>query len=142
MTSHLVYRLENQGTAMPSESHQHPYSKIAVAGAGLSGLCLAQSLLGAGFDVQLYERDPSPLARRQGYRITVDQYGAAALKRCLPPHLFDLALATASAPDDVGYFRFTNHHLGEIFKLTFKHDPQLSRPQGLGQVDRATLRAI
>lgn len=109
-------------------SHKHWDSKISVAivGAGLSGLCLAQSLVQAGFDVHVYERDPSPHARRQGYRITLDHYGAAALKRCLPPRLFELVLATASAPEEVGYFRFTNQNLGEIFRLTFKADPQLA----------------
>jgi monoamine oxidase len=38
--------------------------------AGLSGLCLTQALLRVGFDVQVYECDPSSHARRQGYRIT------------------------------------------------------------------------
>jgi 2-polyprenyl-6-methoxyphenol hydroxylase-like FAD-dependent oxidoreductase len=115
---------------------------VAIAGAGLSGLCLAQALLRAGFDVHVYERDPSLLARRQGYRITVDHYGAGALKRCVPPHLFALVLATASPPEDVGYFRFTNQQLGEIFRLTFKRDAQSTDRELLGQVDRATLRTI
>ena len=129
---------------MLSEPQKHRDAKISVAivGAGLSGLCLAQSLLQAGFDVHVYEREPSPHARRQGYRITVDQFGAGALKRCLPPRLFELVLATASAPEDVGYFRFTNQDLGDIFKLTFKRDPQIAVQQVLGQVDRATLRTI
>lgn len=115
---------------------------VAIVGAGLSGLCLAQSLVQAGFDVQIYEKDPSLHARRQGYRITLDKYGTAALERCLPSHLFDLVVATASTPEDVGYFRFTNQHIGEIFKLTFNRDPQLSNREVLGQVDRSTLRTI
>ncbi len=121
---------------------RHATLSVAIAGAGLSGLCLAQALLQAGFDVHVYERDPSPHARRQGYRITLDQYGAGALKRCLPPQLFELVLATASSPEDVGYFRFTNQHLGEIFKLTFRRDAQIANSEVLGQVDRATLRTI
>jgi 2-polyprenyl-6-methoxyphenol hydroxylase-like FAD-dependent oxidoreductase len=130
---------------MPSQSPQlqHAPWSVAIAGAGLSGLCLAQGLLQAGgFDVHVYERDPSLDVRRQGYRITLDRFGAAALKRCLPPHLFELVLATASPPEDVGYFRFTNEYLGEIFKLTFKRDPQSTAAEPLGQVDRATLRSI
>lgn len=115
---------------------------VAIAGAGLSGLCLAQALLQAGYDVHVYERDPLPHARRQGYRITVDQYGTAALKRCLPLQLFELVRATASTPEEVGYFRFTNQRLGEIFTLTFKRDPLLAQPEMLNQVDRATLRTI
>jgi 2-polyprenyl-6-methoxyphenol hydroxylase-like FAD-dependent oxidoreductase len=115
---------------------------VAIAGAGLSGLCLAQALLQAGIDVHVYERDPSPHARRQGYRLTLDRHGAGALKRCLPPHLYDLVLATASSPQEVGYFRFTNEHLGEIFKLTFRRDAHTAHSEVIGQVDRATLRTI
>src|SRR5262245_1462833 len=129
---------------MSSQVHQRAGStlSVAIAGAGLSGLCLAQALLQAGFDVHLFERDQSPHERRQGYRITLDKFGAGALKQCLPPHLFELVLATASAPDEVGYFRFTNPHLGEIFTLTFKRDAAVDNQEVVGQVDRATLRTI
>jgi 2-polyprenyl-6-methoxyphenol hydroxylase-like FAD-dependent oxidoreductase len=108
---------------------------VAVAGAGLGGLCLAQSLAQAGIDVQVYERDPEAFARRQGYRITVDRYGRAALGQCLPARLSELATAVSGAPG--GYFRFTNKDLRDAFKLTFKADPA-----GGGQMDRQTLRAI
>ena len=114
---------------------------VAVVGAGLAGLALAQSLARARVDVQVYESDPSPYARRQGYRITIDEHGAAALRFCLPANLFEAVLATASRAADVGYFRFTNQNLGEIFTLAFKRDS--SRGSGMiGQVDRATLRTI
>jgi 2-polyprenyl-6-methoxyphenol hydroxylase-like FAD-dependent oxidoreductase len=115
---------------------------VAIVGAGLSGLCLAQSLRRAGLDVQVFERDPSPHARRQGYRITLDEHGASALKKCLPPDKFEAVLATASSGGGVGYFRFTNQQLGEIFKLTFKHDGRSSGREVIGQVDRSTLRTI
>lgn len=115
---------------------------VAIAGAGLSGLCLAHSLLHAGFDVQVYERDPAPHARRQGYRITVDEYGLTALQRCLPPHLFKLFLATTSPTDETGYFRVTNQNLGEIFRLTFKGDPSGTDLRKPRQADRQTLRTI
>jgi 2-polyprenyl-6-methoxyphenol hydroxylase-like FAD-dependent oxidoreductase len=110
---------------------------VVIAGAGLSGLCLAQGLLQEGFDVQIYERDSSAHARKQGYRITIDEHGARALKQCLPSHLFEAVLATASPPSEVGYFRFTNERLGEIFSLTFENEDKR-----IGQVDRATLRTI
>jgi 2-polyprenyl-6-methoxyphenol hydroxylase-like FAD-dependent oxidoreductase len=57
---------------------------VAIAGAGLSGLCLAQCLLHAGIDVHVYEADPGPYVRDQGYRITVDEHGLAALDQSLP----------------------------------------------------------
>src|SRR5262245_55925383 len=117
-------------------------ASVVIAGAGLSGLCLAQALLHAGFDVHVYERDPAPQTRRQGYRLTIDDHGAAALQACLPPNLFEAVLATASVHEEIGYFRFTNKDLGEIFKLTFKRAPNAPDHQMIGQVDRATLRTI
>ena len=38
---------------------------VAIAGTGLSGLCLAQYLMRSGVDVHVYERDPGPFVRRQ-----------------------------------------------------------------------------
>lgn len=119
-----------------------PKTSAAIAGAGLSGLCLAHSLIRAGFAVQIYERDAAPHVRRQGYRITVDEYGIAALQRCLPPHLFKLFLATTSPTDEASYFRVTNQKLGEVFRLTFKGDPSGTDLRTPRQVDRQTLRTI
>ncbi|MFC9893623.1 FAD-dependent oxidoreductase [Nocardia sp. NPDC127579] len=115
---------------------------IAIAGAGLSGLCLAQSLLAAGFEVQVYERDAAPHARRQGYRITTDEHGIDALRRCLPPHLFELYLATAGDTRSGGHFRFLDRRMREIFSFSFDGDPtgeDLTKPR---QSDRQTLRAL
>jgi len=115
---------------------------VVIVGAGLSGLCLAQGLLREGFDVQIYERDPSVNARKQGYRITIDEHGTRALEQCLPSHLFEAVLATASLPSEEGYFRFTNKNLGEIFSLTFKNENKNKQIRRIDQVDRATLRMI
>nr|BFE72799.1 hypothetical protein GCM10020092_061000 [Actinoplanes digitatis] len=68
--------------------------RVAIAGAGLGGLCLAQGLVRAGVDVQVYERDAALGARRQGYRLHVDARAGLALEKCLPPPLFRLFLAT------------------------------------------------
>ena len=67
---------------------------MAVAGAGLGGLCLAQGLLRAGADVTVYERDGGLAGRRQGYRLHVDARAGLALQACLPPDLFAVFQAT------------------------------------------------
>jgi 2-polyprenyl-6-methoxyphenol hydroxylase-like FAD-dependent oxidoreductase len=118
-----------------SNSPTRPRPSVAIAGAGLGGLCLAQALYKAGIDVQLYERDRDPFERRQGYRLTIDPLGRAALRRCLPDELFELANAVGGKPG--GYFRFTNKDLRDAFKISFTGDPD-----GGGQMDRQTLRTI
>ena len=52
---------------------------VAIAGAGLSGLCLAQYLTRAGIDVHVYERDPGPLS---GGRVTGSFSTGTASRRC------------------------------------------------------------
>jgi 2-polyprenyl-6-methoxyphenol hydroxylase-like FAD-dependent oxidoreductase len=64
--------------------------RVIVIGAGLGGLGLAQALLGAGIDVEVYERDPALEARFQGYRIGLGERGLAALRQCLPSRLHPL----------------------------------------------------
>lgn len=104
-------------------------------GAGLAGLCLAQSLLKRGVDVHVFERDAVDRPRRQGYRITIDRQGLAALKYCLPPNLFELVMATKGIPG--GSFRFTDYKLRDVFALKFD-----TQPEDGGQVDRQTLHTI
>ncbi len=68
--------------------------RVAVAGAGLGGLCLAQGLRQAGADVTVYERDDGLSGRRQGYRLHVDARAGLALQQCLPPELLAAFQAT------------------------------------------------
>jgi 2-polyprenyl-6-methoxyphenol hydroxylase-like FAD-dependent oxidoreductase len=68
--------------------------RVAVAGAGLGGLCLAQGLRRAGADVTVYERDDGLAGRQQGYRLHVDARAGLALQQCLPPELLAAFLAT------------------------------------------------
>lgn len=70
--------------------------KVAVAGAGVGGLCLAQGLRKAGLEVTVYERDQALDARGQGYRLHLD--AGPALRACLPPDLYDLCVATSGQP--------------------------------------------
>jgi 2-polyprenyl-6-methoxyphenol hydroxylase-like FAD-dependent oxidoreductase len=70
--------------------------KVAVAGAGLGGLCLAQGLLRAGLEVTVYERDQALDSGGQGYRLHID--AGPALRSCLPPDLYELCIATSGRP--------------------------------------------
>jgi 2-polyprenyl-6-methoxyphenol hydroxylase-like FAD-dependent oxidoreductase len=72
--------------------------RVAIAGAGLGGLCLAQGLRRAGLDVIVYERDSAFDQRRQGYRLHVDARAGLALQECLPPELLALFQATCGLP--------------------------------------------
>src|SRR5579863_8768945 len=71
-----------------------PHVRVLVIGGGLGGLCLAQALHRAGVDVAVYERDSSPVARTQGYRVHIDTRGEQALHECLPANLYEMFLAT------------------------------------------------
>lgn len=115
--------------------------RVAVAGAGLGGLCLAQGLVRAGVDVEVYERAAALDVSRQGYRLHLDARAGQALDACLPPELIRLFLATASRPSK----RFTvlSAQL-RVMHETFadpNRDPY--RPQTLTtSINRGTLREI
>ena len=68
---------------------------VVIIGAGLGGLSLAQGLRQAGIPCQVYERDPSPEFRKQGYRLHIDGAGDTALRAVLRPELHELFRATA-----------------------------------------------
>jgi 2-polyprenyl-6-methoxyphenol hydroxylase-like FAD-dependent oxidoreductase len=63
-------------------------SPVLVAGAGVSGLALAQGLVKRGIDVRIFERDPENDTRTQGYRFRISQEGINALRTNLPEALY------------------------------------------------------
>jgi 2-polyprenyl-6-methoxyphenol hydroxylase-like FAD-dependent oxidoreductase len=76
-------------------------ARILIAGGGVGGLALAQALRHGGLDVAVYEQDPSPEIRNQGYRIHIDASGNAALRTCLPSETLDLVRRTSGAHNDL-----------------------------------------
>lgn len=72
--------------------------KVTIVGAGLAGPLLAHGLARAGTDVTLYEREDAVDERSQGYRIHLEPEGVDALHACLPPDLYDEAVATSGIP--------------------------------------------
>ena len=59
--------------------------KVLIVGAGLGGLCLAQTLRRHDVEVEVFERDTSPWDRPQGYRLHIDSDGVNALYQSLTP---------------------------------------------------------
>lgn len=68
---------------------------VLIIGGGIGGLCLAQGLRRRGVSVAVYERDRTPDARLQGYRLSIEPPGSAALHDCLPPELWQILVATS-----------------------------------------------
>lgn len=121
---------------MPQQSHH-----VAIIGAGLGGLCLAQGLKTLGCDVAVYERDATASARAQGYRISLDSRAVDALRTCLPETLFDAFEATCGQPS-TGLTVLSLE--GDIFierhSLRFAEEPQPGLPAAGRAVDRLILR--
>ncbi|AJZ87715.1 hypothetical protein BBAD15_g3519 [Beauveria bassiana D1-5] len=79
-------------------------SSVAIIGAGLGGLALAQGLKSRGISATVYEADSASDSRIQGYRIRIDAQGQQALARVLPPALYQLFRQTASVASTEGRF--------------------------------------
>jgi 2-polyprenyl-6-methoxyphenol hydroxylase-like FAD-dependent oxidoreductase len=76
-------------------------ARIVIAGAGVGGLALAQALHRGGLDVAVYEQDPTPKGRNQGYRIHIDPNGNAALRACLPTEVLNVVRDTSGVNGDL-----------------------------------------
>ena len=108
--------------------------RVAIIGGGIGGLALAHGLLAAGVDVQLYERDPSPRHRRQGYRIHISEAGEEALAQLLPAPVHRRVVDTATWPGDL--LAFFDNQLNLLFQRTFPVTDQ----DAITAVDRYAFR--
>jgi 2-polyprenyl-6-methoxyphenol hydroxylase-like FAD-dependent oxidoreductase len=111
--------------------------KIMIIGAGTGGLALAHGLKQAGIEVKVFERDRTPRDAQGGYRVGISPAGSQALKRCLPPDLFQLFLATSSRPPR--YFNMLTEQYSNLISIEMDDgDPDL----GEQNVNRLTLRRV
>src|SRR5437763_7788595 len=104
---------------------------IIVIGGGLGGLALAQGLTRAGIPVTVYERDTGPDSREQGYRISLNAMGTAALRALLPPGRF-AGLSTVDVAGVGGGFAFATAGMRPLLRM--------SGETGARTVRRAALR--
>jgi 2-polyprenyl-6-methoxyphenol hydroxylase-like FAD-dependent oxidoreductase len=74
-------------------------ARIAVVGAGLGGLALAQSVRRTGLDFVVLEKDSSFAAPGRTVRVHCDPRLNEMAAGCLPPRLFELFVAGQSRPD-------------------------------------------
>lgn len=90
-------------------------TNVAIIGAGIGGLCLAQGLRQAGVDVTVYERTVERTDWLQGYRIHVNPHGSRALHDCLEPAGWKGFLGTVSA--SAGGFGFATEQLHDLLRF-------------------------
>lgn len=116
------------------------HHRVLIVGAGLGGLCLANGLKRSGFRVAVFERDDTPQARGQGYRLTIDPEGSKALRASLPANLYALAVATSGVLGD----RFTIYDQQRriLRVIPLPHAADADDTQVSKQMDRMTLRQI
>ena len=115
---------------------------VIIAGGGIGGLALAQGLHKAGVRVSVYEKTVRRTDSVQGYRVHISPFGSAALKDCLPAHLFDAFVANGGKGGNG--FTFATDQLKQLLSI----DPELGnggsdRPEHSHHgISRITLRQI
>lgn len=112
---------------------------MLIIGAGIGGLCLAQGLRRRGVSVAVYERDRTPDARLQGYRLSIEPPGSAALHDCLPPELWQILVATSGDQGErMGVFDEQLRRLMEEDAKPDRADPA----SGSHAISRVTFRQV
>jgi 2-polyprenyl-6-methoxyphenol hydroxylase-like FAD-dependent oxidoreductase len=113
--------------------------RVAVVGAGIGGLCLAQGLRRNGIEVTVYERDDALSSRGQGYRLHLD--AGRALYECLPPDLYELCISTSGRPST--RMTVVRGNLRVLRKMEFPAPTDPFDPDALStSVNRQTLREV
>ena len=117
--------------------------KVLIAGAGLGGLTLAQSLRSHGIDVEIFERDAGPWDRPQGYRLHLDADALGAAREVLPAELHAVFAATVQPTEPFTTILGTDLSVVRRLPAHDDHgDVWPGNPAGHANADRATLRQI
>lgn len=84
--------------------------RVIVVGAGIGGLALAQALHRGGVDVSVHDRDHD-VSATGGYRLHLDHHACAALRRGLPPELYQALLGSSAGSAAFRQFAFLDHRM-------------------------------
>jgi 2-polyprenyl-6-methoxyphenol hydroxylase-like FAD-dependent oxidoreductase len=113
---------------------------VLIAGAGVSGLAVAQGLVKDGHTVEVFERD-ADLDRKQGYYLHMNAFGGEALRAVLPPDLFELYLETSRVTYERQQSVVLDDQLHELSSQPHLGPPNAGDRPHTG-VHRRTLRQI
>jgi 2-polyprenyl-6-methoxyphenol hydroxylase-like FAD-dependent oxidoreductase len=114
--------------------------RVAVIGGGTGGLGLAHALRKAGIGVAVYERNQLRTDRLQGYRVSLDPNGSAALRACLPDPLWRQFLMLCTEPDTADQV-LTDIHLEEVLRITVPPSAAVAdRAGATNEINRNTLQ--
>jgi 2-polyprenyl-6-methoxyphenol hydroxylase-like FAD-dependent oxidoreductase len=114
--------------------------RVVIVGGGIGGLTLAHGLRRRGVEVSVHERDSTPSARWEGYRIHIDRLGHRALRACLPDPQWQAFLETAGRD---GGMTLLTEQLEELMAARFEPvDAGGAADEDHHSVDRRVLRRI
>lgn len=114
---------------------QTPNLPIAIIGAGVGGLALAQACQRHALPFRLFERQPQS-DHRQGHRFRISRDAFTALADAVPPDIRALLLATAPVQSGLSP-RYAN-----AATLRFRTESPFSPPEQSVPVDRPWVRAV
>ncbi|KAE9367569.1 FAD/NAD(P)-binding domain-containing protein [Stipitochalara longipes BDJ] len=123
---------------------------ILIIGGGIGGLALAQGLKKHSISFTLFERDPSPSTRAQGYRIRIADIGAKGLHYCLDDELWSLYQRTCAEGKGMGSrINAIDGSKEPMFRRGGgpggsggPRGPPVEDPKWHGKADRTMLRAL
>lgn len=124
-----------------SPSYRLDYcTHVLIVGAGIGGLCLAQGLKKHGIPFTVFERDPSPNYRTQGYRVRINNDGYEALKTNLSPENFEVFLRATGHFQPA--FKYLDAETGGAAPANahFAHNSSVTKH--VFSADRAMLRSL
>ncbi|TMW55229.1 hypothetical protein Poli38472_013120 [Pythium oligandrum] len=129
-----LYRNVNDPYRQGSAPH------VLIIGGGVGGLCLAQGLKKYGIPFTVFERDPTPNYRTQGYRLRINSSGYEALKSNLTRDNFEVFLR--STGHFLPGFMYVDAHTGGAAPPGVQFAHKSSVTQHVFSTDRAMLRSL